>query len=172
MTLTLVFGLALLALASVLVVIRGRAGAVQTAAEVTDRLWAFDAEAFQNLTSITELEFLRSNLPLSEFRKVQRRRLWVAMKYVNLACDNAAAILRYGETSSKASQDDIKAAGQELARNAIRLRMLAFPVRLKLCACIIAPELTISWFSFLHSYEEMSVSVRHIGQLRSATHSA
>jgi hypothetical protein len=67
----------------------------------TEHMRAVDLEAFRNLVDPDEEEFLRTNLPSAEFRRIQRERLRAAVEYVSCAAQNAAVLLRLADAGRR-----------------------------------------------------------------------
>src|SRR5271168_4481352 len=91
---------AALALATILSVTVSRS--LQTSREKAGSAGAtrpIDIEAFRNLTSPAEDEYLRRRLPPAQFRLVRRRRLLAMAAYVHVAASNAAVLVRVGEAA-------------------------------------------------------------------------
>src|SRR5271169_2783569 len=97
---TIALTLVLFSLLALLFLIRLAKGRVLAAADDrTGHLRPVDIEAFRNLIDPAEAEFLRSRLPPSEFRAIQRERLRAAAEYISSAARNAAVLVRMGEAA-------------------------------------------------------------------------
>jgi hypothetical protein len=145
---------------------RGRFSAQLAPAELVNRLRSVDVEAFCNLVDPDEEEFLRSSLPPSLFRSVQRERLLAATEYVSAVSHNAAILSRIGEASRHHADPEVIRAGQELANNAVRLRLHCTLVLLRLWTAIVLPGVGLSPVSLAERYQHLSGLARRLGRLR------
>ena len=68
-----------LALGFLIRVAKSRVSASKVLENPTEHMRAVDLEAFQNLVDPDEAEFLRTNLPSAQFRRIQRERLRAAV---------------------------------------------------------------------------------------------
>ncbi len=116
--------LGLVTLVMLALLFRGTARA-ESLQELSTLGQAVDLHAFRNLTDPAEEEYLRSNLPAREFRRVQRMRMRAAAEYVKRAAHNASLLIRVGEAARQQSDAAIAEAGEKLANDALRLRTLA-----------------------------------------------
>lgn len=158
--------LALLALLFLLRLAKGQAAAVRQLYDLQNQLRPVDVEAFQNLTSPAEEEFLRSQLSPAEFRKIHRLRLRAALEYITCAAHNAAVLVRMGEAARRSSDPVIVEAGEKLVDSAVRLRLFALQARAKLYVGIIFPGTRNSAHGLAENYERMARQVRVLGRLQ------
>jgi len=163
-TFALVF-LALLALLFLVRMAKGRAFPVRSGDQPSE-IRPVDIAAFRNLVDPAEEEFLRSNLPPSQFRKVQRERLRAAAAYVSCAARNAAILAQAGETARRSSDPAVAKAGESLVDSAIRLRLFAFRALSKLYLGIVFPGSQASAAGVAESYERMTRVVFLLGRLQ------
>lgn len=102
MIITLILALAaLVALLSSVRLTKGRALTPEVLENPAKHIRAVDVEAFRNLVDPDEEEFLRTNLPPAEFRRIQRERLRAAVEYVSCAAQNAAILLRVADAGRR-----------------------------------------------------------------------
>ncbi len=93
------------------------------------RIEPIDIEAFRNLVSPTEDEYLRRRLPPGEFRRVQRERLRAAAAYIRVAGRNAAVLIAIGQPALAASDT----ATVEAARQLVAMPCCCAAMRRSLC---------------------------------------
>jgi hypothetical protein len=127
-----------------------------------------DVEAFRNLIDPSEEEFLRVNLPATQFKSIQRERLRAALDYISCAAQNAAILVRVGEAARRSSDAAIAEAGEKLVDTAIRLRLYAFQATAKLYVAIAFPGARISAGGLAENYERMTRLVFVLGRLQTA----
>ena len=147
---------ALAMLAFLLRAVRGQQITVRTLEDLAGQTRPVDLEAFQNLVSEEEQEFLRANLPAAEFRSVQRERQRAAIEYIQRTAHNAAILLRLGEAARRSTDAKVAEAGQQLVDNALRLRVYAMLAVGKLYAGMAFPSARLSAGTLVESYEHLS----------------
>ncbi|MFZ0807080.1 MAG: hypothetical protein WAN03_12885 [Candidatus Sulfotelmatobacter sp.] len=114
--------IAVLSLAIILRLAVGRSLQASAGTSLAAQIQPLDVEAFRNLTSPGEDEFLRRRLPASEFRRVRRARLRAASAYVLAAGKNAAVLVRLGQTALPADDASTSEAAHQLVDQALLLR--------------------------------------------------
>lgn len=144
---------------------QGAAGVVSLV-DLQGRTTAIDIAAFRNLVSASEEDYLRRHLPPPEFRQIQRERLRAAVAYIQAALQNAAILLRLGEAARRSSDPQLAAAGAELVETAIRLRLYAFFVLLKLYLNSAFPGLRISPAAVVDRYERLLEAMARFTRLQ------
>jgi hypothetical protein len=135
-------------------------------AELTQQIRPVDLDAFHNLMSLEEEEFLRTHLAPRMFRKTQRRRIRAAMGYVSGVATNAVILLRVGELARGSSDPDIPAAGQELVEAASRLRVYSILVLAKLSFAVVLPGVPLSAAGIADGYKDVSRRLDQLSRLR------
>ena len=148
---------------------RGRTSSSEVLERPADHMRAVDVEAFRNLINPNEEEFLRTNLPPAEFRKIQRERLRAAVEYVSCAAQNAAILMRLADAGRRSSDPATAEAAQKLVDNAIRLRLYALHAIPRLYLGMILPGSRISPVGVAERYEQMSRLVVLLGCLQYPT---
>ena len=123
-----------------------------------------DLQAFRNLVDPAEEEFLRTHLPASDFREIQRERLRATIDYISCVRDNAGILVRVGEAARKSNDPAIAAAGAKLVDDAIRFRMYAFVAVPKLYVGMLLPGRTSMSGSMADTYEQMTHRLASLGQ--------
>lgn len=164
-TFVLVF-LACLFPAVVFAIARRRSASKLSPSELTSQLQPVDIEAFCNLVDHDEESFLRSNLPPALFRSIQRERLLAATEYVAAVSHNAAILTRLGDAVRHHSDTSIAQAAQQLANNAVRLRLNCFLVTVNLWTAIALPGATLSSGSLVDRYQQINGLTRNLLRLR------
>ena len=125
-----------------------------------------DIEAFRNLVSPTENEYLRRRLPAAEFRRVQRKRLRAAAAYIRVTGRNAAVLIAIGQTALSASDVATVEAARQLVDNALLLRRNATTALLRIYLALIWPEASFAAMPIIHGYEQLSGSAMLLGRLQ------
>ena len=137
-----------------------------TLPQLTEQIRPVDIDAFGNLMSLEEEEFLRRHLTTRMFRKTQRRRIRAAMGYVSRVSANAGILLRIGELATDSSDAHILAAGRELIDRASRLRLNAILVLMKLSVAFILPGVPLSVGGIAGGYKDLSRLLVQLSQRR------
>lgn len=102
---------------------------------------ALDVEAFRNLVSPEEENFLRARLAPREFRKIRRQRALAARAYVRALSDAALQFARLGGAAQRSSDPAIVASGKEIANSATYLRFCALQASISLTMSAAFPGL-------------------------------
>jgi hypothetical protein len=134
--------------------------------ELQARIRPVDLEAFRNLTDPSEEQFLRDNLPPSEFRAIQRQRLRAAIDYLGGASHNAALLLQLGQTARRSADARIADAGRNLVDEAVRLRLYSLLARGKLCARFVLPEAAWHPAGIVDRYQHLTEGAAQLGRLQ------
>lgn len=170
MTLSVIFVvIALLVVVSLWHIAHGQRKAPQNYAELTGRLRAVDLQAFQNLVSLEEEEFLRRNLPPRVFRKVQRLRLRAAIGYVEGVAANAVILLRLGEWAADSADPEVGTAGHELAEAASRLRVYSLLALAKMYMGVLLPGVPLSSSGIAEQYGDLGRLISRLNRLQVPT---
>jgi hypothetical protein len=130
------------------------------------RLQTVDLEAFRNLVDPDEEQFLRENLPVRDFRDVQRKRLRAAVDYVSGVSDNAVILLRVGFAARRSPDPRIAEAGRELVDNALQLRLFSLMAIGKLYARIVFPGRSLETLGLASRYQETRDCATLLGRLQ------
>ena len=158
-----------LALGFLIRVAKSRVSASKVLENPTEHMRAVDLEAFQNLVDPDEAEFLRTNLPSAEFRRIQRERLRAAVEYVSCAAQNAAVLLRLADAGRRSPDPATAEAAEKLVQNALRLRLYALQAIPKLYLGMVLPGTRISAVGIAERYEQMTRLVVLLGCLQYPT---
>ena len=160
--------LSLIALISILFLVRiakGNALALPPD-QLIQKIRSVDIEAFRNLIDSNEEQFLRANLPASDFRKIRRERLLAAADYVSGASHNAALLLKMGEMARRSPEPSVAEAGGKLVENAIRLRLYAIQALARIYIAILLPQVEVGAGRLTENYETMTRLVVLLGVKR------
>jgi hypothetical protein len=122
-----------------------------------------DIEAFRNLIDPEEAHYLRSQLPVDEFRKIHRERLRAALEYVRCAAQNAAILLKVAEAARRSTEPATAEAAEKLVDNAIRLRLYAFKVIPRLYLAMLLPIHALRPLGVADRYEQMTRQIVLLG---------
>ena len=142
---------------------RLRSGSLE---EVAQHTHPIDLDAFRNLMDAAEEDFLRSHLPPAEFRRVQRQRFLAAAAYVRVTSDNAAILMRLGESARTNPDPGTVRAASTLVEQALMLRMLSLALLAKLYMGLLLPQLEFSPARLADRYEQLSASAMQVCRLR------
>lgn len=133
---------------------------------VANRIQPLDVEAFRNLIDPAEREYLRRRLQPAEFREVQRKRLRATLAYVQVASQNASALVKMAETALNASDPHTSEAARQLIDNAILLRRNAFVAQVRIRAAIAWPDSNTAAAPILTKYLQLNGSAMLLGRLQ------
>jgi hypothetical protein len=154
----LAFVLVLVSLTALLLMYaaRGKTSAIGDLDDLAGRTRPVDIEAFRNLIDPAEEDFLRENLPASEFLAIQKERLYAAMEYVSCAAHNAAVLVRLGEAARLSLDPKIAEAGRQLLDTALRIRLYALLATVRLYLGIALPGAHLSAGRLVDNYQHLS----------------
>ena len=136
--------------------IRSHGPAGLNEADINSKIQAVDVEAFRNLVDPTEEQYLRNSLPPVEFRAVHRERMKVALDYVGALSKNGALLLQLGQAAKASPEPRVAEAGQHIVDNALRLRLYALQVRIRLYAKIAFPTAKLEPAGVVSEYQAAS----------------
>ena len=137
--------------------------------QIIQKIRPVDITAFRNLIDPNEEQFLRENLPPSDFRKIHRERLLAAADYVSGAAKNAALLLKMGEMARRSPEPSVAEAGVKLVENALRLRLYAMQSMARIYIAIVLPQIPVQAGRLTENYESMTRLVVLLGVLRFPT---
>jgi hypothetical protein len=160
----LVAAAALAAVVFLLWVARGQSAAVEDLEELPGKTQPVDLAAFRNLTDPAEEDYLRTQLPAREFRRLQRERLRASLEYVGRAARNAALLVRLGEAARRHPDPAVAQAARELVDDALRLRLYALLAGAKLRARLLLPGARLSPASLLERYQRLTETVGRLSR--------
>src|SRR5437868_5832517 len=125
-------------------------------AQLSEQIQPVDLDAFRNLISREEEDYLRSNLSHDEFRIIQRQRLRAAVDYLLSLSHNAALLLHLGQSAKRSPDERIAQAGRDLVENALPLRLFCVLAICKLYVQIIFPTAVLQPSGIVESYRQMT----------------
>lgn len=144
---------------------RGTSPEVRDPQELQALTVSIDIDAFRNLVSQKEEDYLQSNLPPLEFRRVQRARLVALVVYVKTAAHNAAILLRLAEAGRLSPDPAVATSAADLADTALQMRLHALRAMLHLSLAILSPRFRIYSLKAVDQYQALTRSVTHFVSL-------
>jgi hypothetical protein len=133
---------------------------------LTPTIEPIDIEAFRNLVSPAENDYLRRRLPAGEFRMVQRQRLRAAAAYIRVAARNAAVLITIGQAARSAHDPATAEAARQLVDNALQLRQYASVALLRIYIAQAWPQSGLAAAPIVHGYEQLSSRAMLLGRLQ------
>ena len=167
MTLAIVLVLvAAFALVVILVVTVSRSLQISRRPSLARQIEPIDVEAFRNLVSAAENEYLRRRLRPSQFRKVQRERLRAAASYIRVAGHNAAVLASIGQAALHAENTATVEAARQLVDSALLLRRNATAALFRIYLALLWPQSADAGAPVLHGYEQLNGRAMLLGRLQ------
>jgi hypothetical protein len=155
-------GLAVIAvLLSIAIVTRREPAGVQSAIAL---IRSIDIDAFRNLVDPDEEQFLRENLPPSQFRAVKRERARAALAYVRSTGQAAAVFARAAQAAQRSTDPEIAESGTQIARSALLLRLYSIRAGVRLAGEVILPISRPSDRSVIDQYERTADALLRLGR--------
>ncbi len=171
MTATVVFiSLALALLAAFATLAARRGHDVPDIEPAMAALRSLDIEAFRNLLSVEEEEFLKARLSPGQFIDLKRERARAALAYVKVLSDVSLQFARFAGAAQRGPDPTLAASGKEIADSAAYLRLRALDANVRLRLSAIFPTLPFHpVHSLLDQYDRATyLMLRHNGLARSA----
>ena len=137
------------------------------AGDLVAQLRPIDIDAFRNLTSEREHEYLRARLPAREFRRIHRERMLAALEYVRAAAGNAAILVKLAQAAREAEDPAIVTTAERLLENAIHLRLYALRTIPQLYVSMVLPDRPAGSGQFAEDYDLMKSQMVVLGCLQS-----
>ena|SRR5258706_8538388 len=106
-----------------------------------------DVQAFQNLVDPDEIAVLRDSVSSAAFRRLQRQRARIALRYLNGISANASGLMHISSATESSRPDDIA----ELEREAMQVRVLVWRAR----------AAVMLWFAFPHAQIRPTLAGRY-----------
>ena len=135
-------------------------------ASLAGQIQPIDVEAFRNLVSPDEDNYLRRRLSASQFRQVRRERLRATAAYVQIAGRNAAVLIRIGQSAIAHSDSHTAEAARQLVDQALQLRRNSFFVLIRINLALALPNSGLSTGPVLQAYERLNGSAMLLGRLQ------
>lgn len=160
---------AVLALTGIVRFAVGRSLQTSRSAEISGQIRPIDVEAFRNLVSASEDDYLRRRLPPSDFRLVRRARLRAMAAYVKEVGGNAARLVQIGQAALAAGDPRTAEAARELVNNALLLRRNTALALLQIYVALALPNSALTGAQIVERYERLSRSAMLLGRLQNPT---
>ncbi|HUA14308.1 MAG TPA: hypothetical protein VMG31_03355 [Verrucomicrobiae bacterium] len=158
--------IAVLALAVVLRIAVSHSLQITRRGHFSAQIEPIDIEAFRNLVSPAESEYLRRRLPAAEFRRVQRHRLQATARYVQAAARNASTLTRVGQSALASSDPQTVEAARQLVDNALLLRRNATIALIRIYFGMAWPNAELTATPLIDSYGRLSGAAMLLGRLQ------
>ncbi len=132
-------------------------------------LRSLDIEAFRNLVSVEEEDFLRARLSPHQFVKIKRERARAALAYVKVLSAASLQYARFGGVTQRNPDPALAASGKEIANSAVYLRLRALDANVRLRFSALFPSLPLHPVRpLLEQYDRATyLMVKHNGLARS-----
>jgi hypothetical protein len=125
-----------------------------------------DVEAFRNLINPAEDEYLRRHLPANRFRQVRRERLRAMAAYVHVAANNAAVLVRAGESALAGGDQRVAGAARQLVHDALLLRRNSTLALMRIYLALAWPYAGFGASRVVERYERVSGAAMLLGRLQ------
>jgi hypothetical protein len=125
-----------------------------------------DIEAFRNLISPEDDEYLRRRLPANCFRGVRRVRLRAMAAYVQVAASNASILVRVGESALASGDARVAEAAQQLVNDALLLRRNCSVALARIYMALAWPYSGFAAVRVVDRYEQLSGAAMLLGRLQ------
>jgi hypothetical protein len=139
---------------------------LQAKKNLSPAILSIDVEAFRNLISPEEDQYLRRRLPPAQFRRVRRARLRAMSAYVQAAGNNAGVLVRMGEAALATGDPRVAEAAQQLVDHAIQLRRNSTLALGRIYVALALPSSTFAAVRVVERYEQVSGSAMLLGRLQ------
>ena len=157
---------AIFSLACILGLTISRSLQVSAGHDLAGQIQPVDVEAFRNLLSVSDEEFLRERLVGARFRSVQRARLRAMAAYVQEAGRNAAVLIRMGQAAMASGDPQTAQAAQQLVNEALLVRRNAALALLKIYVTLTWPNTGAAAARVFDGYQQLSRSAMLLGRLQ------
>jgi hypothetical protein len=127
---------------------------------------AVDPELFRVLLDPAEESYLRQSLPPDEFRLFQRKRISLALRWLNLVAENAAMLMKLGHLAKASANPRLAKEAEDLIYAALRLRLNMALAEPCLWLKWLFPGWTLSFPTVEIPYEELLGYLSRIRQQR------
>lgn len=156
-----IFGLLLL----IFLVKRNSAG--EDLDELAQQVRPIDVDAFLNLISATERDYLRRHLPPGEFRRIHRERMLAAIAYAWAAAEQARILNRVAEIALRDSNPEVVATAADLQRHAIRVRLRALQLIPRFALEVAVPSFGPKTDTVARTCDELTWNLAALARLKS-----
>src|SRR5579862_6103478 len=117
---------------------------------------SLDVEAFRNLINPAEDQYLRRRLPAAQFRQVRRARLRAMAAYVQIAGENAGALVSIGEAALASGDPKVAQAARQLVEDALLLRRNTSLALARIYVALALPSSNFAAVRVVERYEQVS----------------
>ncbi|MGA8761275.1 MAG: hypothetical protein WB562_00145 [Candidatus Sulfotelmatobacter sp.] len=167
MTLAIILVIAaVLALVVIFRIAVSRSLQVSLGAHLGGQIQAIDVEAFRNLVNPAEEDYLRQRLPSAQFRVVRRARLRAMAAYIQVAGQNAVALVRIGEAALASDNPRTLEAARQLVNEALLLRRNTTLALAKIYFALAWPGYGLAAVRIAEHYDQLSNSAMLLGRLQ------
>jgi hypothetical protein len=125
-----------------------------------------DVEAFRNLTSPAEDDYLRRSLTASQFRRVRRERLRAVVAYIHVVAENAGVLVAVGESALASGDRRLAEPAQALVNDALLLRRNATAAMARIYIALAWPSSGFAAIRVADRYEQLSGAAMLLGRLQ------
>jgi hypothetical protein len=125
-----------------------------------------DIQAFRNLVSPAEDNYLRRHLPPGQFRLLRRERLRAMAAYIQIVAANAAVLINAGEAALATGDPRITDAARQLVNDALLLRRNATIALVRIYFALAWPYSHFAAVKVVDRYEKISGSAMLLGRLQ------
>jgi len=123
-----------------------------------------DVEVFRILLDPTEEKYLQHTLPPREFRIFQRRRIVLALGWLDLVGENAGMLMKLGQLARTSTNPALAEEAEDLIYAALQLRVNLLAVQLGLWLKWVFPGWALSLPAVEVTYEELLTYLSRIQQ--------
>ncbi len=146
-------------------VVRGDRTPIASLDELLGTTQPVDLEAFRNLVSAEEEQYLRTHLLPADYRQVHRLRARATLQYLKAAAHNARILMRVGEGARHSTDPELAAAGEQLVATAVAVRLRAMVAIARLYPGLLLPGMGASGVEILPSYEQLKSNFSRLGAM-------
>lgn len=157
---------AVLALAIILSVAIARGPQSRKSVELTETIRPIDVRAFRNLINPAEDDYLRRQLSPGMFRTVRRERLLAMAAYVKVAAENAAVLVRAGQSALAVGDPRVAEAAHKLVNDALLLRRNSLVALARIYIALAWPNSGLAAVRVADRYEKVSGAAMLLGRLQ------
>ena len=125
-----------------------------------------DFAAFSNLLDASQEQFLKQRLSANDYRQLRRARLLATLEYVKRLAHNAQVLMRLGEAARSSSEPEVAKAAQALVNNALRMRLLAMSVTVKLYGELLVPQFSAELEPVADRYRQLTEAAGLLARLQ------
>jgi hypothetical protein len=136
---------------------------IKTLKDWEENKHAVDPELFRFLLDPAEERYLRQALPPHEFRIFQRKRIALALRWLDLVGQNSAMLLKLGQLASATTDPELAKEAQDLIHGALRLRVNLVLAQPCLWLKWLSPGWALSLPAVKIPYEEL---LSYLGRIR------